>query len=138
MSTERQGLSIGIERNGGQFFLALKATGKLRHEGCETITPMIDSALSAVKDPRVKALIDAPELEDWEPRAAGDDFKIGLKQGNDFDRIAIPASRKWQKIRARIGSCFISGEVKYFDDREDTLEWLGARAKDPNLIAIVF
>ena len=89
MSIERHGLSIGIEQVGDQIFLALKAIGKLTHEDYETITPMIDSALSAVKQPHVKVLIDATELEGWEPRAAWDDFKLGLKHGNEFDKIAM-------------------------------------------------
>lgn len=125
MSIERHGLSIGIEQVGDQIFLALKAIGKLTHEDYETITPMIDSALSAVKQPHVKVLIDATELEGWEPRAAWDDFKLGLKHGNEFDKIAIHGSRKWQEVGARVGSWFISGEVKYFETREDALDWLG-------------
>ncbi|HKJ52209.1 MAG TPA: STAS/SEC14 domain-containing protein, partial [Gammaproteobacteria bacterium] len=56
MTTKTHGLSIGIERAGSDFFLALKAIGKLTHEDYQTITPMIDSALGAVKQPRVKAL----------------------------------------------------------------------------------
>ena len=125
MSIERHGLSIGIERSGDRIFLALKAIGKLTHEDYEIITPMIDSALSAVKQPRVKVLIDATELEGWEPRAAWDDFKLGLKHGNEFDKIAIHGNRKWQEVGARVGSWFISGEVKYFENREDALDWLG-------------
>ena len=39
MSIKRHGLSIGIERVGSEFFLSLKAIGKLTHEDYETITP---------------------------------------------------------------------------------------------------
>ena len=50
---------------------------------------MLDSALSAVKEPKVKVLIDGTELEGWELSAAWDDFKLGLKHGNEFENIAI-------------------------------------------------
>jgi hypothetical protein len=124
MSIVRHGLSIGIERYGSNFFLSLKAVGKLTHEDYETITPMIDSALSMVKEPQVKALIDGTEMEGWELRAAWDDFKLGLKHGNEFEKIAIYGNKNWQEITAKIGAWFISGEVKYFESEDDALDWL--------------
>ncbi len=39
MNTARHGLSIGIERFGSDFFLSLKAVGKLTHEDYKRITP---------------------------------------------------------------------------------------------------
>ena len=124
MTAERHGLSIGIERVGSEFFLTLKAIGKLNHEDYQTITPMIDSALASVSQPKVRALIDGTELEGWEPRAAWDDFKLGLRHGSEFEKIAIYGNRKWQQIAARVGSWFVSGEVRYFDSRDEALDWL--------------
>ena len=124
MNIVRHGLSIGIERIGSNFFLTLKAAGKLTHEDYQTITPMVDSALSGVKQPRVKALIDGTELEGWELRAAWDDFKLGLKHGNEFEKIAIYGNKDWQETTAKIGAWFISGEVKYFENAEDARAWL--------------
>lgn len=124
MKIERHGLSIGIERSGKEFFLTLKAVGRLTHEDYETITPMIDGALAEVRNPHVKALIDGTELDGWEPRAAWDDFKLGLKHGSEFTRIAIHGNKRWQEMAAKLGSWFIAGEVRYFDDREAALTWL--------------
>lgn len=126
MSTTRHGLSIGIERIGNEFVLTLKAVGKLTHEDYQMITPMIDSALDGVKDPRVKVLIDGTELDGWELRAAWDDFKLGLKHGNEFDRIAIYGNKRWQEMAARVGSWFVSGEARYFDDYEAAVAWLNS------------
>ena len=124
MNFVRHGLTIGIERVGGNIFLSLKAVGKLTHEDYQTITPMIDSALAAVKQPKVKAIIDGTEMEGWEIRAAWDDFKIGLRHGNEFEKIAIYGNKNWQEISAKIGSWFISGQVKYFENVDDALSWL--------------
>ena len=126
MSTKitTHGLSIGIERYDSSFFLTLKAIGKLTHEDYETITPMIDSALAAVKEPKVRALIDGTELEGWEPRAAWDDFRLGLKHGSEFEKIAIYGNRKWQEVAAKISRWFISGEAEFFEDRDEAIEWL--------------
>lgn len=124
MTIKRHGLSIGIERIDNVFFLSLKAIGKLTHEDYETIVPMIDSALEGVKDPRINALIDGTELEGWELRAAWDDLKLGLKHGRQFEKIAIVGNKKWQEYSAKMGSWFISGEVKYFETEPDALDWL--------------
>lgn len=121
---DRHGLSIGIERTDGHFFLSLKVQGKLTHKDYETITPMIDSALAGVKEPKVKVLIDGSELEGWEPRATWDDFKLGLKHGNEFEKIAIYGNKNWQKLAAKIGGWFMSGEIKYFNECDDAINWL--------------
>lgn len=124
MNIKRHGLSIGMERIGSKFFLSLKAVGKLTHEDYNTITPFIDSALDGVKDPKVKVFIDGSELEGWELRAAWDDFRLGLKHGNEFDKIAIFGNKKWQEHASKIASWFVSGEVKYFNDSNNALGWL--------------
>ena len=126
MNTLRHGLSIGIEKSGSDFFLSLKAVGMLTHEDYETITPMIDSALDAVKEPHVNVFIDGTELDGWELRAAWDDFRIGLKHGNEFTKIAIYGNKRWQEMTAKIGAWFMTGEVKYFEVEEEALSWLTA------------
>lgn len=124
MSMVRHGLSIGIERINNNFFLSLKATGKLTHADYETINPVIDSALAGVNEASVNVFIDGSEFEGWELRAAWDDFKLGLKHNNEFKKIAIFGNKKWQSYIAKTGNWFISGEVKYFEDADDALSWL--------------
>ena len=125
MKLVRHGLSIGIERIANRFLLTLKASGKLTHEDYETITPMIDTALSMVNQPKVKAFVDITEFEGWELRAAWDDFKLGLSHGSEFEKIAIVGNKKWQEVGAKIGNWFVSGEVKYFEDMHEAMDWLG-------------
>ena len=124
MKNIRHGLSIGIERVGRKFFLSLKAVGKLTHDDYNKINPFIDSALEGIYDPKVSVFIDGSELEGWEIRAAWDDFKFGLKHGNEFEKIAIYGNKKWQKYTSKIASLFVSGEVKFFDEPAKALEWL--------------
>ncbi len=124
MGTTKHGLSIGIERTDNFFFLSLKITGKLKHEDYEIITPMINSALEGIKDPEIKALVDGTEMEGWELRAAWDDFKLGLQHGSVFQKVAIYGNKNWQEITAKIGSWFISGEVKYFESYDEAIAWL--------------
>jgi len=124
MTTTRHGLSIGIERVDKNFFLSLKAVGKLTHEDYQVITPMIDAALKGVSSPKIKAVFDVTEMQGWELRAAWDDFKLGLKHGSEFEKIAIYGNKHWQEIISKIGSWFISGEVEYFESYQQAIDWL--------------
>lgn len=124
MNIEQHGLAIGIQRVDQRFFLSIKAQGKLSHEDYQTITPLLDSALGEVRAPRVRALIDVSELQGWEARAAWDDFKIGLKHGNEFERIAIVGSHRWQQIAARVGSWFVGGQMRSFEQSDEAMRWL--------------
>jgi hypothetical protein len=124
MTSARHGLSIGIERVDDNFFLSLKATGKLTHQDYQVITPMIDAAVKEVTTPKIKAIFDVTEMQGWELRAAWDDFKLGLNHGSEFEKIAIYGNKHWQEIIANIGSWFISGEVEYFEQYHQALTWL--------------
>ncbi|MFV0561951.1 STAS/SEC14 domain-containing protein [Malaciobacter mytili] len=80
--------------------------------------------LNGVKDAKVKVFIDATQLEGWELRAAWDDFKLGLKHNNEFEKIAIYGNKKWQEYISKIASWFIQGEVKFFESEEEAILWL--------------
>ena len=124
MNTERHGVSIGIERVGTQVFIDLKVVGKLTHEDYLSFTPMLESALAAVEEPGVKMLVDLRDFGGWEPRAAWDDLKIGLRHGRDFKKIALYGEYNWQEMCAKIASWFISGEIKSFASIDEAIEWL--------------
>jgi hypothetical protein len=124
MNSERHGISIGVERISDEFLLSFRIVGKLTHQDYQKMTPMLDSALEGVKEPKIKAYVDILELEGWELRAAWDDFKLGLKHGREFTRIAVVGNKKWQEVGAKVGSWFISGESQYFEDEDAALSWL--------------
>jgi len=124
MSIQRHGLSVGFERSKAHLFLSLKAIGKLTHDDYKIITPMLESALAGSKEPKLKVLFDGTELEGWELRAAWDDFKLGVKHARQFEKVAIVGNANWQDLGAKIGSWFVSGEIKSFQDITSAINWL--------------
>ena len=100
--------------------------GKLTHEDYTKFTPLIDSALASVDDPKVYALVDASEFEGWELRAAWDDFKLGLKHNNDFAKIAIVGHQKWLEAATKLGNWFTTGEMKSFENMDAATNWLNS------------
>lgn len=124
MSIKKHGLSIGINRIENVFFVTLKAVGTLTHEDYLVITPMLEGALSQVEQPKISLLLEATELEGWDLRAAWDDLQLGLKHQSEFERVAIWGNKGWQEWATKMGSWFISGEMRYFEDQNDALKWL--------------
>jgi len=122
--SDRHGFNIGIERHNGELFVMLKAVGKLTHDDYLIMTPILESAMSEVKQPMVNVLADMTELEGFELRAAWDDMKFGLKHNNDFHKIAIVSKEHWQEVMSKIGTWFMSGECQYFEDVTKALYWL--------------
>ena len=126
MSIKRHGLAIGIDRIGSRFLLSLKAVGTLTHEDYQRITPMLEAALAEVSEPRIRVLVDASELDGWELRAAWDDLRLSLRHGSEFDKVAIYGHGRWQELASKVGSWFISGEVRFFTDYEAAIAWVDA------------
>lgn len=124
MATRHHGLSVGLERFENDYFIKLKAVGKLTHGDYEKIIPILESALEGIKEPKIRVLFDAIEFQGWEARAAWDDVKLGLRHGSKFDKIAIYGNKEWQDYAAKIGSWFISGEAKFFEEYEQAIAYL--------------
>ncbi len=123
---QRHGISVGLERGDGsdEFFLTVHVRGKLTHDDYQSLVPMLESAIEGVEHPKINVFFDATEMEGWEPRAAWDDLKLGVKHGRQFNRIALVGNRRWQEMSAKVGSWFIGGEARYFEDEEKAMAWL--------------
>ncbi|WP_117234829.1 STAS/SEC14 domain-containing protein [Vibrio maerlii] len=124
MSIERHGITLGIEHIGSDLVLVFKATGKLTHEDYVRIEPVLQSSLKGVNVDEIKMLVDITEFSGWELRAAWDDFKLGKELGFDIEKVAIYGENNWQELAAKIGSWFISGKMKSFDNYQSAVEWL--------------
>lgn len=125
MSLNMHGISIGIERYGDDdFFVTMKAVGKLTHEDYEYMVPMLESAIAGVKDPDIYALLDVTEMDGWEARAMWDDLKLGIKHGSHFEKIAIIGNTSLQEWMTKMADWFTPLDMKFFVDRLDAIDWL--------------
>ncbi|WP_455756990.1 STAS/SEC14 domain-containing protein [Sulfurimonas sp.] len=120
---KKHGITLGFERVDGEVFMIFNAYGILTHEDYELITPMMENALLSVKKESVRALFNISEIEGWEARAAWDDFKLGLKHGSEFKKIALYGNKTWQEVISKIGAWFVSGELQYFENYDEALAW---------------
>jgi len=121
---KRHGISIGLERTDDIIFLRIKAVGKLTHKDYEVLTPMLDNAVKAVEHPKIQAFVDVLDLDGWELRTAWDDFKLCLKHGREFSRVALVGDKPWERVATKVAGWFICGETEYFEDSDEAMAWL--------------
>ncbi len=124
MKIKEHGVGISLKRVEERLFVELVMIGKLTHEDYGLFVPMIDKAMQETPDVKMDMLIDMRAIEGWEPRAAWDDFKFGLEHRSDFSKMAIVGEKTWQKLSAKISGWWVSGETRYFEEREAALAWL--------------
>ncbi|HFQ4953450.1 TPA: STAS/SEC14 domain-containing protein [Vibrio vulnificus] len=104
--------------------LVFKATGTLTHQDYQAIVPVLEAALAGINRQQMNMLADISEFSGWEPRAAWDDFQLGLKIGFNVNKVAVYGDKNWQELAAKVGSWFISGEMKSFSDYDSAITWL--------------
>ncbi|HAS6048320.1 TPA: STAS/SEC14 domain-containing protein [Vibrio vulnificus] len=124
VNNQRHGITFGIERIGLQTILVFKATGTLTHQDYQAIVPVLEAALAGINRQQMNMLADISEFSGWEPRAAWDDFQLGLKIGFNVNKVAVYGDKNWQELAAKVGSWFISGEMKSFSDYDSAITWL--------------
>lgn len=125
MTTTRHGISMGMERTDGEFFLSIKPVGKLTHQDYEQLSPMLEDVIRNMKNPHVRVYIDITDFKGWEAKAMWDDLKLDVKYDKVFDKIAIFGhGSKMEKGLTRVSDWFMHGDVRFFDDSDDAMTWL--------------
>ena len=121
---KEHGISIAIKRNKKRVFIEISMIGKLKHGDYQLFVPMIDKALKGTRGLEVDMLVDMRDFKGWEFLAAWDDFKFGVKHRNAFDKMAIIGNKKWEEASTAMMSHLMTGESKFFKEREKALSWL--------------
>lgn len=124
MSIERHGISVGIERVSGETIIVFKAKGKLTHDDYQAMIPILKTTIKEIDSSALKMMVDISMLTGWELRAAWDDFKLGLELNAKIDKIAICGDKSWQELASKVGTWFVSGEIKSFENHDSAIEWL--------------
>ena len=102
----------------------LRCEGTLTDSDYQELEPKLDAAID-VHGP-IHMLADMVEMTGMEPKAVWDDFVVGVRHWNDFDRIAVVGDQRWQETAAHIVDAVTPGEIRYFDagERAGAMKWL--------------
>ncbi len=110
------------ESRGRRFFI--RASGTLTDDDYKELLPRLEKAIA--EHGRLRLLVDVEDMASWELKAAWDDFAFGLKHWNDFERVAMVGTRRWEEILANVFDKLTKGDIRFFDikERDDAHEWI--------------
>ncbi len=111
------------EEDGGKL-LVVHVSGKLLKTDYAQFAPEFERLIR--KHGRIRLLFDMTAFHGWEPGAAWEDLKLGLKHFSDIERLAMIGETKWQHGMATFSRPFTKAAVRYFDhaNAADARAWL--------------
>ncbi len=76
----------------------------------------------------MRMLLVMEDFHDWEPGAAWDDLRFGLRHAGKVERVAMVGEKSWEEWLVKIGSFFAAVKVRYFDlaDLPEAERWVRA------------
>ena len=105
-----------------------KASGKLTDADYQQFIPRLDELIKEYG--KISVFLELEAFHGWEPKAAWNDFKLGLAHPNDFERIAIVGDKAWEHWIALLAKPFTHARVRYFahSDHNAAWDWLRQNA----------
>ena len=101
----------------------IKATGKLTGSDYQMVLiPLLENVIQQYGKARLLFQMD-DDFKGWELGAMWDDAKFGLAHRNDFQKVAVVGGPDWVEWGTKIGSLFMSGEVKTFSSAQLEEAW---------------
>ena len=102
----------------------LRCEGTLTDADYKDLAPKLDALVA--KHGTLRILTDITDWEGMEIMAMWDDFVLGIRHWNDFERIAVVGDEAWQSVMTRFADAVTKGEIRFFDasKREAALAWL--------------
>ncbi|ADV46521.1 STAS/SEC14 domain-containing protein [Nitratifractor salsuginis] len=121
---DTRGVNITIKADGKHEYVEIRMQGKLHHRDYQVMIPVMEHAIEAARDKELDILVDMRQFEGWSFEAALDDMKFGLKLRNAFKKMAIVGDKKWEELSIELFKHFSKGEIRFFSDYNEALEWL--------------
>jgi SpoIIAA-like len=99
--------------------LNIHLIGKLTKADYQDFVPRMDEAFG--RYPKVRMLVEMEDFEGWEPGAAWEDLKMGVRHFNHIERVAMVGDKKWEEWMATLCKPFTTAKVRYFP-RQQSME----------------
>lgn len=100
------------------------ARGRLSHQDYQAFIPQLEAAIAEQAGDQLRLVFDARELEGWEPQAAVDDLRLGLRHGRHVERVALITEARWLTLLSSVVGWLVPGELRHFEDRATADAWI--------------
>jgi len=103
---------------------AVKVSGRLTDADYQQFLPQLEDLIGQFRT--ISLLLELEDFHGWEPKAAWDDFRFGMKHDQDFQRVAIVGEKTWHKWMTMLGNAFADTSVRFFnrDQLQEAWDWL--------------
>ena len=104
--------------------VAFRLSGKLSHADYQALLPRLEGLIEA--SGRIALLLELVDFHGWDLEAAWDDFRIGMKHQDNFDRIAIVGHGTLQHWMTLMANPFTTAPVRFFEQDRlgEAWDWL--------------
>jgi hypothetical protein len=104
---------VQLEEKDDRRILEIRVTGKLTHRDYQRFVPEFDRLVK--RRGKIRLLFEMSDFHGWEPQAAWDDLKLGVKHFADIERIAMVGDKEWEQWIAAFWRPFTKAKVRYFE-----------------------
>ena len=115
--------------------VAFRLSGRLTHADYQEFLPRVEQLIE--ESGRISVLLELVDFHGWDLAAAWDDFRLGMKHAQDFERIAIVGHGTLQRWMALMAKPFTSAQVSFFEEEQigDAWDWLREPRREARLDA---
>lgn len=92
--------------------IRVDVSGKLTKQDYEKLIPAWDALIA--REGSMRMLLVMQDFHGWEPAAAWDDLRFGMKHAKKIQRVAMVGDKFWQKCLAKLGALVATEKVRYF------------------------
>jgi len=107
-----------------EHMVTIQATGVLQKEDYEKVVPALEEKIERAGT--LDALIDIQGVEKVEPAAMLEDLRFGLRDMDNFRRVAVVGGGKLGDVATKIAKPFFEGEMRHFEPGQiaSARQWL--------------
>lgn len=103
-------------------------SGKVTHEDYqEVVVPTLEKSIK--KEELLSCFCDLRDMNSIQLRAIWDDYKVGIRYINNFDRFATVGNQWWVELLMKVSQPFFKIKLKHFKSLqyEEALKWVNEK-----------
>ncbi len=118
------GLTVELDRFDDKIFLYIKIHGEVDHHDFHPLLTQMEKLIDQTEHPRLDVLVDMVDFAGFDARSAWEDIQFSRKHAKEFHKVAVVGTTLWEHVLTKVGSWFIDGESRYFEDEKEARSWL--------------
>ncbi|MGA9588634.1 MAG: STAS/SEC14 domain-containing protein [Salegentibacter sp.] len=100
------------------------AEDKLDDQDYDKIVPLLEETIRNFKD--IRWYFEMKNFHGWTPSAMWEDAKLDFEHKDNFEKIAMVGSEKWEDWLSQLMKPFTKAEIKFFklEEKELAKAWI--------------